>query len=288
MENPVKDIRWQGRIALLGLPNAGKSTLLNLLAGEKLSIVTHKAQTTRMPVRARIAYGKTLMLFVDTPGLGAGRHGGKYMTRALHHAAWSEVDEADCVLFLIDAARASGREQASKLLRLALERNPRLVIALNKIDLLAKTRLPEIARHYAGCAPDARLFMISARTGSGAADLQNYLASLMPEAVAKNDLAGEETPLSTRLAEITREKIYLRVHQEIPYQTEILTEKMEKFHNGDWRIQQMIKVRRAGHKAILIGRHGQTLRAIGEAARLEMEKSVQAKVHLFLQVRSVE
>ncbi len=272
--------RPSGQAVLIGLPNAGKSTLLNCLAGRKVSSVTHKAQTTRRAIPSRIGGDSAGLTAIDTPGLTAG---GRIVRRAWHNAARGAAAAADILVLVVDAARAR-HEGAQALARQFFGDGAAQVIVLNKIDRLARPRLLALAEEWTAIAPQARIFMVSARRGDGVEDLKAHLAAIMPEEKKER---GVIAPLSEQeqAEEITREKIFLRLHDEIPYETGIHTESWESGKGGSLRIRQVIEVARASQKAMVIGAQGQCLRAIGEAARREMKERFGRAVHLFLFVR---
>jgi len=271
-----------GFVALIGPANAGKSTLLNSLTGEKLSIVTHKAQTTRMRVRGIALVENTQIVFVDTPGIFKPQ---RRLDRAMVQAAWESMQEADSVVLVIDAAR--GLNEDAKAIMEGLQRAKRsAVLALNKIDLLPREDLLPLTNTFNESGLFTRTFLISARSGDGVEDLRAFLAHAMPSGAW---LYPEDqlSDLTERLmaSEITREKIFLRLHEELPYDSTVETEAWKELKDGGARVDQIIYIRRASQKPIVLGKGGQTLKQIGEAARLEMQKSFGRRIHLFLHVK---
>jgi len=279
------DARRCGYIALVGAPNAGKSTLLNLLVGTKLAIVSPKVQTTRSRVLGLALRGAAQLIFVDTPGIFAPR---RRLDRAMVAAAWAGAEDADLVVVLVDAARGFDGNTRGILERLkAAGRRP--VIALNKVDLVKHETLLPLADALGRACDVERLFMISSMTGDGTADLADYLARAVPEGPW---LFPEDqlTDLPQRLlaAEITREQIFLQLHEELPYAATVETEGWEERDDGSVKIAQTIHVQRPGQKAIVLGKGGAQVKRIGAAARAELERLLERRVHLFLFVRVSE
>ena len=271
-----------GFAAIVGAPNAGKSTLLNRLAGAKLSIVTPKAQTTRMRVLGILMRGETQILLVDTPGIFAPR---RRLDRAMVAAAWSGAHDADLVMLLVDARTGitdAVREIASKL----GGRGGRVWLVLNKTDLVSPARLLPLAAELNAVTPFAETYMVSAATGDGLDELLDALARAMPEGPHLYP-GGELTDLPDRLlaGEIVREQIFLQTHEEVPYAASVETETWRENTDGSVRIEATIYVARPGHKAILIGERGRRLREIGARARAELSRLLDRKVHLFLNVK---
>jgi GTPase len=271
-----------GYVALVGAPNAGKSTLLNLLVGTKLSIVTPKVQTTRSRVLGIALKGDAQLIFIDTPGIFAPK---RRLDRAMVAAAWAGADDADIVVVLVDAARGIDDDTRGILDRLKTTQRRR-VLALNKIDLVKREQLLPLAGELSQLCDFERVFMISSTAGDGTADLGDFLAGAVPEAPW---LYPEDqlTDLPQRLlaAEITREQIYLQLHQELPYAAAVETEQWEERQDGSVKISQVIHVQRDGQKAIVLGKGGAQVKKIGAAARAELEKLLERRVHLFLFVR---
>jgi GTPase len=274
-----------GYVALVGAPNAGKSTLLNLLVGTKLSIVSPKVQTTRSRVLGIALRGDAQLIFVDTPGIFAPK---RRLDRAMVAAAWAGADDADIVVLLVDAAHGFDDDTRSIVERLAKTQR-RAVLALNKIDLLRREELLPLADELGKAMPFERVFMISSTKGDGTGDLADYLAGAVPQAPWLY-LEDQLTDLPQRLlaAEITREQIYLQLHQELPYAAAVETEQWEERDDGSVKISQVVHVQRDGQKAIVLGKGGTQIKAIGAASRAELEKLLERRVHLFLFVRVTE
>ncbi|MGA8821851.1 MAG: GTPase Era [Pseudolabrys sp.] len=271
-----------GFIALIGAPNAGKSTLLNALVGSKVSIISHKVQTTRALIRGIAVEGRSQLIFVDTPGIFSPR---RRLDRAMVTTAWSGAHEADLVGVLIDARKGLDEEAEALLARLADVKAPKLLI-LNKIDVVAKEALLTLAKASNEMAKFEATFMLSALTGDGIADLKAWLAKHVPPGpwLYPADQMSD-APIRQLAAEITREKLFERLHQELPYHSTVETESWKELRGGDIRIEQTIYVERESQRKIVLGKGGQSIKAIGEAARKEIAKIVEAKVHLFLFVK---
>jgi GTP-binding protein Era len=271
-----------GYVALVGAPNAGKSTLLNLLVGTKLSIVTPKVQTTRSRVLGIALKGEAQLIFIDTPGIFAPK---RRLDRAMVAAAWAGADDADIVVVLVDASHGIDDDTRTIVERLKTTRRRR-VLALNKIDLVKREKLLPLADELAQLCDFERVFMISSTKGDGTGDLADFLAASVSEAPW---LYPEDqlTDLPQRLlaAEITREQVYLQLHQELPYAASVETEQWEERQDGSVKISQIIHVQRDGQKAIVLGKAGAQVKKIGAAARAELEKLLERRVHLFLFVR---
>ena len=272
-----------GFVALIGAPNAGKSTLLNALVGTKVSIVTHKVQTTRTRVRAVAIVDEAQIIFVDTPGIFRPR---RRLDEAMVEAAWGGAADADVIALLVDARRGLDEENRRIIEGLSSIRGKPVVLVLNKIDLIDKPKLLALAEAFTAEYPFERVFMVSALKGSGVEDFRRYLAGQMPPGpwlYPEDQLS--DLPLRLLAAEITREKLYLRLHDELPYASHVETERWEERPDGSLRIEQVIYVQRDSQKKIVIGRGGQTIKAIGKAAREELQLLLGRKVHLFLFVK---
>jgi GTP-binding protein Era len=271
-----------GFVALIGAPNAGKSTLLNALVGSKVSIVSRKVQTTRALIRGIAVAGKSQLIFVDTPGIFAPR---RRLDRAMVTTAWSGAQEADLVAVLIDARKGIDEEAEAILDSLAAVMAPKLLV-LNKIDLVAKEALLGLAQAANDKTTFQTTFMISALTRDGVGDLEAWLAEYVPPGpwLYPPDQISD-APLRQLAAEITREKLFERLHQELPYQTTVETEAWKELRGGAVRIEQTIYVSRESQRKIVLGKGGQTIKAIGEAARRDIAEIAEAKVHLFLFVK---
>ena len=271
-----------GFIAIIGAPNAGKSTLVNALVGSKVAIVTHKAQTTRSLTRGIAVEGNSQLIFIDTPGIFAPK---RRLDRAMVTSAWGGAQDADLVCVLIDAQRGLDDEGGIILERLAPLRQPKILV-LNKIDLVPKPGLLALAARLNEAAAFETTFMVSALTGDGVADLKGWLATRAPEGpwhYPEDQLT--DAPLRQFAAEITREKLYLRLHQELPYRATVETEAWKQLKDGSVRIEQAIYVERESQRKILLGKEGRTIKAIGAEARREIAEAIEAPVHLFLFVK---
>jgi GTP-binding protein Era len=271
-----------GFVALIGAPNAGKSTLLNALVGSKVTIVSHKVQTTRALIRGITLEGKSQIIFVDTPGIFAPK---RRLDRAMVTTAWSGAHEADLVAVLIDARKGIDEETEALLGRLA-DVKPTKILILNKIDLIARDALLLLTKIANEKAKFDSTFMISALKGDGVADLKSWLAERMPPSpwLYPPDQMSD-APLRQLAAEITREKLFERLHQELPYHSTVETESWKELRGGEIRVEQTIYVERESQRKIVIGKGGQTLKSIGESSRREITEIVEHKVHLFLFVK---
>lgn len=274
-----------GLVALIGEPNAGKSTLLNRMVGAKVSIVTHKVQTTRTRIRGIALEGATQLVFVDTPGLFRPR---RRLDRAMVRAAWGGAADADVVVLLIEAHRGVTDGVGSILDSLAdqLPKGRKVALAINKIDRVQAEALLGLSAKLNGMREFAATFMISAERGYGVDDLKQWLAEQVPPGpwlYPEDQIA--DLPLRLLAAETTREKLTLRLHQELPYELTVETEKWEDRKDGSVRIDQIVYVARDGHKGILLGPKGATIKAVGQAARAEIAEFLGRDVHLFLTVK---
>ncbi len=271
-----------GFVALIGAPNAGKSTLLNQLVGAKVSIVSRKVQTTRALVRGIALEGSNQIIFVDTPGIFAPK---RRLDRAMVTSARGGAGDADAVALLIDARKGVDDEVEAILGRLPQLRSPKILV-LNKIDTIEHERLLGLAADINARLPFAETFMISALKGYGVAKFKEKLASMMPEGpwLYPEDQISD-APLRALAAEITREKLFERLHDELPYQSTVETELWKDQPDGSARVEQTIYVTREGQKKIVIGEGGKTIKSIGSAARKEIMEAAEQKVHLFLFVK---
>lgn len=281
---PVEGPTRAGFVALIGEPNAGKSTLLNRMVGAKISIVTHKVQTTRARIRGVAMAGAAQIVFVDTPGLFRPR---RRLDRAMVAAAWGGAADADVVVLLIEAhrGRTDGVDAILAALRERVEGRP-VALAINKIDRVKAESLLALTEDMNAAYPFAKTFMISAEKGYGVEDLRDWLAGEVPEGpwlYPEDQIA--DLPMRMIAAEITREKLTLRLHEEIPYQLTVETEKWEDRPDGSTRIDQIVYVAREGHKGIVLGHKGETVKAVGQAARAELAAFLDRPVHLFLTVK---
>ncbi|HHY02185.1 MAG TPA: GTPase Era [Paracoccus sp.] len=272
-----------GFVALIGEPNAGKSTLLNRMVGAKVSIVTHKVQTTRARIRGIAMHGPAQVVFVDTPGIFRPR---RRLDRSMVAAAWGGAADADIIVLLIEAHRGltDGVQEILDNLRERSSGRP-VALAINKIDRVKAESLLALSQRMNEAFPFERSFMISAERGHGTGDLMDWLAETLPEGpwlYPEDQIA--DLPMRMIAAEITREKLTLRLHEEIPYQLTVETESWEERDDGSARIDQVIYVTRPGHKGILLGKGGETIKAVSRAAREEIAEFMGRKVHLFLRV----
>lgn len=273
-----------GFIALIGEPNAGKSTLLNRMVGAKVSIVTHKVQTTRARIRGVAIEGEAQLVFVDTPGLFKPR---RRLDRAMVAAAWGGASDADVVVLLVEAHRGvtEGVERILEGLG-DVTKGRKVALAINKIDRVQSDALLSLTKKLNDAFDFAETFMISAERGHGVDDLRKWLAEQLPEGpwlYPEDQIA--DLPLRMIAAEITREKLTLRLHQELPYQLTVETENWEERKDGSARIDQLIYVMRDGHKGIVLGHEGETIKSVSTAARTELEEFLGRRVHLFLQIK---
>ncbi|MDR6182557.1 GTPase Era [Asaia bogorensis] len=271
-----------GFVALVGAPNAGKSTLINRMTGTKLSIVSPKAQTTRFRVLGILMRQTSQILLIDTPGIFKPK---RKLDRAMVAAAWTGSQDADISLLLIDA-KAGIREEAQAVIDTLAKQKRRVWLVLNKTDLVTTQQLLPLTKAITDQLSVEHVFMLSARSGDGVDDLLDYLAAELPEGpylYPEDDL----TDLPDRLlaAELVREQIFMQTHEEIPYQATVETESFKERPDGSVRIDATIYVSRPGHKAILIGEGGRKIRSIGERARLDLGRLLERPCHLFLNVR---
>ena len=274
-----------GFVALIGEPNAGKSTLLNRMVGAKVSIVTHKVQTTRTRIRGVAMEGVAQIVFVDTPGLFRPR---RRLDRAMVKAAWGGAADADLIVLLIEANRGltDGVESIIDRMKDQIPQGIQVALAINKIDRVKAEVLLALAEKMNEAFPFAKTFMISAEKGYGVKDLREWLADQLPDGpwfYPEDQIA--DVPMRMIAAEMTREKLTLRLHEELPYQLTVETENWEDKPDGSTRIDQLIYVSRDGHKGIVLGNKGETIKAIGQSARADISEFLGRTVHLFLQVK---
>jgi GTPase len=272
-----------GFVAILGAPNAGKSTLTNTFVGAKVTIVSHKVQTTRVPIRGIAIEGASQLVFIDTPGIFRPK---RKLDRAMVDAAWGGAKDADVVALMVDAAKGIDEDVERILDKLAGDRSRRLLV-LNKIDRVEdKTKLLALAAELNKRVPFERVFMIAAVNGDGTAELKSYLASVVPEGpwhYPEDDIS--DRPLRLLASEITREKIYKWLHDELPYSTTVETTAWQEFKNGSVRIEQTIFVERDSQKSIVLGKGGATIKRISSESRHELTGVLERPVHLFLFVK---
>jgi GTP-binding protein Era len=279
---PAGEATRCGFVALIGAPNVGKSTLTNALVGAKVSIVTPKVQTTRALIRGIALVGAAQLIFVDTPGIFTPR---RRLDRAMVGTAWGSTRDADVVALLVDSRKGAQEDDEAVLGRLADIRAPK-VLVLNKVDLAAKPALLGLTQALNARAAFAATFMVSALSGDGVADLKAWFAAHVPPGpwLYPADQISD-APLRQLAAEITREKLYLRLHQELPYHSTIETEVWKELRDGSVRIEQTIYVERESQRKIMLGKAGATIKAIGAAARPEIAAAIEQPVHLFLFVK---
>ena len=271
-----------GYVAIIGAPNAGKSTLINSLVGQKITIVTHKVQTTRSRLTAIALYEGCQIIFLDTPGIFAPK--GR-LDHAMVGAAWSSAKDADIVALLVDAVRGMTKDVENIITGLVAS-DLNAILILNKVDVIEKHKLLALAAKLNEMATFEDTFMLSAKTGSGVEDFKSQLAQRMPERIWLYP-EDQVADISERLlaAEVTREKLFLRCHQELPYAATVETESFKQQPDGSVKIEQVIFVQRDSQKKILLGKRGQHIKSIGQLAREEMAKAFDTPVHLFLFVK---
>ncbi len=283
MSDPQTPPTRCGFVALVGAPNAGKSTLLNSLVGAKVSIVTRKVQTTRARLRGIAVRGSSQLIFVDTPGIFTPK---RRLERAMVAAAWMGAQDADVVVLLFDAARTVIDSDTQLILDGLKAQQRRAVLVLNKIDLIKRERLLKLAARFEAQDLFEHTFMISALTGDGVPDLLDHVARAMPEGpwlYPEDQLS--DLPLRLMAAETTREKLFRKLHQELPYALTVETERWQDFRDGSVKIEQIIYVQRGTQKAIVLGKEGSKIKAIRSDSQEELEEILGCKVHLFLFVK---
>ncbi len=271
-----------GFVALIGATNAGKSTLLNHMVGGKVAIVTHKVQTTRARLRGITSAGASQIIFVDTPGIFQPR---RKLDEAMVEAAWTGSDDADVTVLMVDARTGRTKDVDKILTKLAVLKRP-AVLALNKTDVAERENLLKLATELNEAVSFDGTFMISAETGDGVEDLKTHLSERMPVSpwlYPEDQMA--DVPLRQMAAEITREKVFLRLHEELPYASTVETEQWKDLRDGSVRIEQVLYVERESQRKIALGKSGQTIKAIGSAAREELQGLLERKVHLFVFVK---
>ncbi len=290
-------VKRAGFAAIIGAPNAGKSTLVNALVGEKISIVTHKVQTTRFSIRGICQHGDAQIILIDTPGIFSAK---RRLDRSMVKAAWSGSADADARIHLIDAAPWVAREAGERLTpaqKHSLEDDERIIeslklqkraafLALNKVDLFSHRLILPLIEKFSALDVYEEIFVISSLNGEGLDPLRQAMADKMPASQALYDKdQTADIPLMVMAAEITREKLMLRLHQELPYKLMVETENWETLKNGSIRIDQAVILERASHKAMVLGKGGQTIKAVSQAAREDLCARLGRKVHLFLFVK---
>ncbi len=272
-----------GFAAILGAPNAGKSTLVNALTGAKVSIVTHKVQTTRFRIRGIFIEGASQIVLVDTPGIFQPK---RRLERAMVEAAWGGAADADVVLLIFDAGRRDIDPDTRLILDGLNAQGRRAALVLNKIDTVKRERLLALAARFQEEGIFTDTFMIAATTGDGLAELRSFLAGAMPEGpwhYPEDQLT--DLPMRLIAAEVTREQLFLRLHQELPYALTVETDAWQDFEDGSVKIEQTVYVQRETHKGICLGKGGRTIRVVREAAQAELQAMLERPVHLFLHVK---
>lgn len=277
------DVTKAGFVALIGAPNAGKSTLMNAMVGQKVSIVTPKVQTTRSRVRGIAMHAASQIIFVDTPGIFTPK---RRLDRAMVQAAWQGAEDGDVLLLVHDCARRQIDDDTLNIVKQLADSGRKASLVLNKLDLAPPERLLERADEMSKLFEFERIFMVSAETSNGIEDLKEWLADRMPASPYLFDPEDlSDMPLRLLAAEIMREKLFLNLHQELPYQLTVETEKWEEREDGSADVHLSVFVAREGHRGIILGKQGQTIRRIGMAARLELEEALGRRIHLFSHVK---
>ena len=288
MENKLKN--RSGFVNILGIPNSGKSTLINKLVGKKISIVSHKVQTTRFCVKGISLYDidkekgiQSQIIFIDTPGIFDAK---RRLDKAMVSAAWSELKYCDNVIFIHDVSRAKINDETLKIIERLIKIKASVILVLNKIDLCSKDKLLERTLNIEKLFDFKKIFMISAKNGSGCNDLLSYLAGIMPVHPFLYDKDTiSDLPEALLASEITREKLFNTLNQELPYNLMVETEKWLINPNKSINIEQVIYVNKESHKPIILGKGGQNIKRVGIASRIELEELLNCKIHLFLFVK---
>ena len=271
-----------GSVSIIGLPNAGKSTLVNVLVGQKVTIVSPKVQTTRRRIMGIAVHKGTQILLIDTPGIFQAK---KTLEKAMVAAAMSAFDDMDFIIHIVDMSLKSPFQRNADIIA-ELKECRNAILVLNKVDKVDKPKLLEISMAFNGALNYAATFMVSALSGKGTADILNYLASNLPEgdwAYPEDQIT--DMPMRLLAAEITREKVFLQLHEEIPYAVHVETEEWEEFDNGSVRIAQAIVVQKESQKAVVLGKGGARIKSIGQSARMELEEIMERPVHLKIFVK---
>ena len=272
-----------GFVSLIGPPNAGKSTLMNTLVGQKVSIVTHKVQTTRSRVRGIAMHDDAQVVFIDTPGIFVPK---RRLDRAMVNAAWQGADDSDLVVLVHDVARSKIDDDTQRILDGIKQNNVKAALVLNKIDLVQPERLLTRAEEMSKQVEFSRVFMLSAENGKGCQDFLSWLADQMPEGPYLFDPEDlSDMPMRLLAAEILREKLFLNLHEELPYQLTVETESWTEMDDGSAEVRCSIYVAREGHRGIILGKGGKTIGRIGTSARKELEDVLERRIHLFTHVK---
>ena len=283
MDSRQEDVTRSGFAALIGAPNAGKSTLMNAMVGSKVSIVTPKVQPTRSRIRGIAMEGASQIVFIDTPGIFQPK---RRLDRAMVQAAWKGAEDGDVLLLVHDCARREIDQDTAAIVAQLAESGRPASLVLNKIDLAPQERLLERAAEMSKQHPFERIFMVSAETGNGVNDLRQWLAEKMPVSPYLFDPEDlSDMPLRLLAAEIMREKLFLNLHQELPYQLTVETEKWEEQEDGSATVHLSIYVAREGHRGIVLGKKGTTIKRIGMAARIELEEALDRRIHVLSHVK---
>ena len=283
MNSRQDDVTRSGFAALIGAPNAGKSTLMNAMVGSKVSIVTPKVQTTRSRIRGIAMEGASQIVFIDTPGIFQPK---RRLDRAMVQAAWKGAEDGDVLLLVHDCARREIDQDTAAIVSQLAESGRPASLVLNKIDLAPQERLLERAAEMAKQHEFERIFMVSAETSNGVDDLRQWLAEKMPASPYLFDPEDlSDMPLRLLAAEIMREKLFLNLHQELPYQLTVETEKWEEQEDGSATVHLSIYVAREGHRGIVLGKKGSTIKRIGMAARIELEEALDRRIHVLSHVK---
>ncbi len=284
-DDTVETLPRCGFVAVIGAPNAGKSTLVNALVGAKVSIVSPKAQTTRSIVRGIAMYGSSQVIYVDTPGIFAAK---QRFDRAMVAAAWMGAADAEAVMFVVDAARKLG-EDSERILEQLKNSGRKAILVMNKVDIADKGLLLDLTRRVNLAGLFSEIFMVSALTGDGLDRVKEYIAKAVPQGpwmFPEDDVS--DMPGRLLAAEITREQLFMQLNQELPYSCAVETESWEDRKDGSSRVEQNIYVSRDNHKAIVLGEGGKRIKNIGAKARAELERLLDRKIHLFLHVKVKE
>lgn len=271
-----------GSVSIIGLPNAGKSTLVNVLVGQKVTIVSPKVQTTRRRIMGIAVHKGTQILLIDTPGIFQAK---KTLEKAMVAAAMSAFDDMDFIIHIVDMSLKSPFQRNADIIA-ELKECRNAILVLNKVDKVDKPKLLDVSMAFNDALPYAATFMVSALSGKGTADILNYLASNLPEgdwAYPEDQIT--DMPMRLLAAEITREKVFLQLHEEIPYAVHVETEEWEEFDNGSVRIAQAIVVQKESQKAVVLGKGGARIKSIGQSARMELEEIMERPVHLKIFVK---